>query len=136
MADMEEVFVKLNTIIKEQQAVIHSIAEKLERLESIGGGGTASIEDYMSGKKYKRNVLVVDTATETVYRVLDEYVSETVEKDCELGKLKLVGFESQIVSISHDPTQADIDTFPDDAVVAVYSTTDAPYVPEDSGYDI
>ena len=55
MAIEEREFNRLNDVIKQQQKLISSIATKLEQLESIGGG-SASIEDYQSNKKYKRNV--------------------------------------------------------------------------------
>ena len=123
-------FDRLIKVIAQQQKLISSIATKLEQLESIGGG-SASIEDYQSNKKYKRNVLVVDTGTETVYRVLQEYTSVTVEEDCGNGYLKLVGFESQIVNFAHNPTQAEINTIPDDSLVTVYSSLDTPYIPDE-----
>lgn len=127
------IFEKIFTIIKTQQLLLKNIADKLEQLEvgGGGGGGNASITDYESGKLYKRNTLVVDPATETVYRVLPEqYTSNTVEIDKEAGNLKLVGFESEIVTFDHNPTQAEIDALPDDSVVVVYSRTDVPYVPD------
>ena len=110
-----------------------NIADKLQELEigqGGGGGGNASIADYESGKLYKRNTLLVDTATETVYRVLPtQYTSNNVEDDKEAGYLKLVGFESEIVTFDHNPSQAEIDALPDDCVVVIYSRTDVPYVP-------
>jgi len=127
------IFEKIFTIIKTQQLLLKNIADKLEQLEigGGGGGGNASITDYESGKLYKRNTLVVDPATETVYRVLPEqYTSNTVEIDKEAGNLKLVGFESEIVTFDHNPTQAEIDALPDDSVVVVYSRTDVPYIPD------
>jgi len=127
------IFEKLIQAMSEQYALMQSIATKLEELEigGGGGGGNASITDYESGKLYKRNTLVVDPATETVYRVLpDQYTSDTVEIDKAAGNLKLVGFESEIVTFDHNPTQAEIDALPDDAVVVVYSRTDVPYVPD------
>lgn len=141
-AQPEGIFVELINIITEQSRIIKSITEKLEELEvgkgNGGGGGSASIEDYESGKPYKRNTLLVDTDTETVYRVCIQegqpYISNTVETDCAMGYLKLVGFESQVVTIGHNPSQAEIDAMPDNALVAVYSATDAPYMPNDSGY--
>lgn len=130
MAEMEEVFVKLNDIIHTQQSIIHSIADRLEKLESIGnGGGSASIEDYETDKKYKRNVLVVDTNTETVYRVIKDYTSTDVATDHSEGFLKLVGYESQIVTFNHPPTQAELNVLPEDVVVTIHSSTDDPYTP-------
>ena len=127
------VFDKLFQIIREQATLIKNIADKLQELEigqGGGGGGNASIADYESGKLYKRNTLLVDTATETVYRVLPtQYTSNNVEDDKEAGYLKLVGFESEIVTFDHNPSQAEIDALPDDCVVVIYSRTDVPYVP-------
>lgn len=130
---MEPVFEQLIQVIQAQQQKINAIATALENITSIGGGGggggTASIEDYESGKLYKRNMLIVDPNTETVYRALTEYTSVTVQTDIENGNLKLVGYESQVVTFSHDPTQNEIDNLPDDVLVAVYSPTDTPYEP-------
>lgn len=127
---MEPIFLRMYDIIHKQQLLIKEIADKLEQLELTGGGGSASIEDYMSDRDYARNTLVVDTNTETVYRVLRPYTSVTVEDDTEAGHLKLVGFESQVVTFSHNPTQAEIEALPDDSLVAVYSPTDTPYIPD------
>ena len=135
MADQQEkIFQDLMNVIREQDRLLSSIAEKLQHIESIGGGGggSASIEDYQSGQVYKRNTLLVDRDTETVYRVLAEpsYTSVTVESDVQNKNLKLVGFESQVITIDHNPSQAEIDTLPQEALVAVYSSMDAPYVPD------
>ena len=127
---MDAIFTQLMNVINQQQQLITSIAAKIQQIESIGGGGSASINDFVSGVVYKRNTLVVDTATETVYRVISEYTSTNVDADIASGKLKLVGFESQIVTLNHNPTQTEIDNLPDDSLVAVYSTTDVPYVPD------
>lgn len=128
---MEATFRDLLDIIQLQQRKIDAIANALERITSIGGGGgSASIEDYESGKEYTRNMLIVDPNTETVYRVLSEYTSETVEDDIANGYLKLVGYESQVITFSHQPSQTEIETLPDDALVAVYSPTDTPYSPD------
>lgn len=127
------IFEKIFAVISAQATLIKNIADKLQELEVGGGGGSgnASIADYESGKLYKRNTLVVDPATETVYRVLpEEYTSVTVEDDKSNGLIKLVGFESEIVTFDHNPTQAEIDALPDDSVVVVYSRTDVPYVPD------
>ena len=129
---VDPIFERMATLINEQAQVIRSISEKIQQIESFGGGGgggSASIEDYQTGKLYVRNVLVVDTTTETVYRVLSEYTSVTVDDDTANGYLKLVGFESQLVTFNHNPTQAEIDTLPDDSLVAVYSSADQPYIP-------
>ena len=131
---MDPIFEGLINVIKEQQNLIQSIAEKVEKLDGLGGGGSASIEDYVSGKKYTRNMLVVDKNTETVYRVIpDEYISTDVDTDASNNYLKLVGFESQIVSFSHEPTQKEIDALPDDVLVTIYSPADTPYTPPTQG---
>ena len=56
--------------------------------------------------------------------------SVTVEDDLDAGLLKLVGFESAIVTKDHNPSQEEIDALPDDTLVAVYSSMDAAYVPD------
>lgn len=129
---MEDVFQNLLNTIQAQQALIAQIANHLDQITSIGGGGSASIEDYESGKLYKRNMLIVDPQTETVYRVLREYTSVSINDDLALvpAALKIVGAESQVVTFPHNPSQAEIDNLSDDVLVAVYSSTDAPYVPD------
>jgi len=129
---MDQIFERLVSAIETQQQIIKRLADKIDLIESIGGGGggSASIEDYESGKDYTRNMLIVDPNTETVYRVLSEYTSETVEDDIANGYLKLVGYESQVITFSHQPSQTEIETLPDDALVAVYSPTDTPYSPD------
>lgn len=129
---MDQIFERLVSAIETQQQIIKRLADKIDLIEHIGGGGggSASIEDYESGKDYTRNMLIVDPNTETVYRVLSEYTSETVEDDIANGYLKLVGYESQVITFSHQPSQTEIETLPDDALVAVYSPTDTPYTPD------
>jgi hypothetical protein len=129
---MDEVFVRLNRIIEEQAAIIKRLANKLELLELGGGSGNASIEDYQEGKEYTRNVLVVDPNEETVYRVIENYTSVDLATDKSTGKLKIVGFESQIVTFDHLPSQAELDQLPEDVLVAIYSPSDTPYRPIDS----
>lgn len=128
---MDAVFQNLVDTIQEQQRLIASIANKLDQITSIGGG-SASIEDYESGKIYKRNTMIVFPNTETVYRVLREYTSVSMETDLALDPpvLKIVGMESQVVTFSHNPSQSEINNLPDDTLVAVYSSTDVPYVPD------
>lgn len=129
---METIFQNLVDTIQAQQILIASIANKLDQITSIGGGGSASIEDYQSGVEYKRNTLVVNPNTETVYRVLVDYTSDTFDNDMARvpAVLKIVGAESQVTTFSHNPTQAEIDNLPDDSLVAVYSSNDTPYQPE------
>ena len=129
---MDAIFQRLLNVIKEQQAIIESITTKIQQLESIGGR-SESIEDYVSGKTYKRNTLIVDPVMETVYRVIAPYTSVDIDTDHANGNIKLVGFESQVVTFNHKPTQAEIDVLPDDALVAIYSSTDVPYIPDLQG---
>lgn len=129
------IFEKIFKAIRAQSILIKNIADKLQELEigkgGGGGGGNATISDYEAGKLYARNTLVVDPATETVYRVLpQQYTSVSVGEDKLNGYLKLVGFESEIVTFDHNPSQAEIDALPDDSVVVVYSPTDVPYIPD------
>lgn len=126
---MDPIFLQLNQIIETQARIIKQLADHIEQLENIGGGGSASIEDYESGKVYKRNTLVVDRNTETVYRAKCdvEYTSVTIEADRQAGNLKLVGFESSIVTFDHPPFQDEVDALPEDTLVAVYSPSDNPY---------
>ena len=128
---MDTVLQNLLDVIRAQQQKIAEIASKLSQIESIGGGGSgnATIEDYQSGKSYVRNTLVVDSNTETVYRVLDLYTSDTVANDVAAGKLKLVGYEGQVMTYSAPPTQTEIENLPDDTLVAVYNANDTPYDP-------
>ena len=125
---VDAIFTRMLTIINQQQALINSISSKISQINSIGGA--ASINDFATGITYKRNVLIVDTETETVYRVLENYTSTNVTDDIANGNLKLVGYESQLVTFNHTPTQTEISTLHDDTLVAVYSTTDTPYVPD------
>lgn len=129
--DGKALFNALLAKMREQEATIRRLAEKIQLIDHIGGGGgNGSIEDYVSDKQYKRNTLLVDPLTETLYRVIpDTYTSVTVDVDMQAGNLKLVGFESQIVTFNHLPTQAEIDALPKDVLVAIYSTTDTPYEP-------
>lgn len=126
---MERIFLLLNQGMSRLANIVKILADDIEQLESIGGGGSASIEDYESNKTYKRNTLLVDRDTETVYRACceTEYTSVTVDDDRRAGNLKLVGFESAIVTLDHSPTQAEVDALPQDTLVAIYSTSTPPY---------
>lgn len=129
---MEEIFQSLNDVIVALARRVNSLANKVEQLErGGGGGGNATVEDYESGKLYKRNTLLVDTATETMYRVSCqvEYTSVSVEADRMAGNLKLIGFESQVITINHEPSQAELDMLPEDSLVAIYSTSANRYIP-------
>lgn len=126
----DSIFEDLYSRLQEQATLLAEIADKLDNLEL--GKGMATLTDYKSGTTYKRNQFVVDTQTEVVYRTTKEFTASTVATDCANGNLKLVGFESQIVTFDHEPTQYEINTVPDGAMVAIYSTADTPYLPGNS----
>ena len=123
---ISEIFTRLINAVTANSNKLKEIANKLEQLEVVAGGGSASIEDYAEGKKYKRNALVI--YNETVYRVLPtEYTSVDFDTDYKAGQLKLVGFESGIVTYGQDPTQEQVNALPEDTLVAIYNSTDDPY---------
>jgi tRNA(Ser,Leu) C12 N-acetylase TAN1 len=126
-------FEKLLEIETAREARLKRIEDAIKQLKI--GSGSASIEDYKENTFYKRNTLVVDSGTETMYRttVPEGFTSTTFEADRAAGRLKLVGFESQIVTFNHPPTQAEIDVLPEDTLVAIYSPQDDPYTPALSG---
>lgn len=128
---MDTILETLVQTIRDQQQKLDTIAQKLQSLNiGGGGGGNATISDYQSGKTYERNTLVVDTGTETVYRVLGHYVSIDVETDIQNGNLKLVGWENSIVAFADPPTQRQIEALPENTLVVVYSKSDDPYHPQ------
>lgn len=121
-----EIITRLINAVTANSNKLKEIADKLEQLEIGAGGGSASIEEYAEGKKYNRNTLVV--YNETVYRVLPtEYTSVDFDTDYRAGQLKLVGFESGIVTYGQEPTQEQVDALPEDTLVAIYNSTDDPY---------
>ena len=124
-----DVFEKLLEIVTAREARLKRIEDALKRIQI--GSGSAVIEDYKTNVFYKRNTLVVDPLTETMYRttVPEGFTSTTFEADRAAGRLKLVGFESQVVTFNHQPTQAEIDALPEDSLVAIYSPQDDPYTP-------
>ena len=130
----DELFGTVYQNMYKQKLLVESIANKISVLDSIGQKSDATLQDYESNKRYIRNTLLVDRVTETVYRVTaSQYNSVTVEQDCANGNLKLVGFESQIVTFDHTPTQSEINQLPDDALVAVYSSSADPLIPSAQG---
>ena len=128
-----DVFEKLLEIETAKEARLKRIEDAIKQLKI--GSGSASIEDYKENTFYRRNTLVVDPGTETVYRTIpnEGFTSTTFEADRAAGRLKLVGFESQIVTFNHPPTQAEIDVLPEENLVAIYSPQDDPYTPALSG---
>lgn len=132
---LEPIFQSLIDLVQAQSDQIGILKEKLDQLEvgAGGGGGNATIVDYTPGTTYKRNTLVV--YNETVYRVcvLDEYTAVDFETDYHGDgtpgsvKLKLVGFESSIVTYGSEPTQEEVNNLPQDTLVAIYNSADDPY---------
>jgi len=131
-----EIFTKLKNAITANNEKLQEIADKLDQLElSQGGGGSgggnATIVDYESGKYYARNTLLVHE--ETVYRVLTGYTSRNFDLDYHGDgtpgsiKLKIVGFESSIVTFGSNPDQETINNLPQDTLVAIYDSTGEPY---------
>ena len=128
MAD--NIFDKLLEIETTREAQLKRIEDAIKELQ-LNGGGSASIEDYTPNTFYKRNTLIVDPDTETVYRTIpiEGFTSTTFEQDRAEGRLKLVGYDSQFVTFNHQPTQAELDTLPEDVLVGIYSPQDDPYSP-------
>ena len=129
--ELPKIFTDLQEQIKANTLKLASITEKLKQLELGGGGGNATIVDYTPGTTYERNTLVV--YNETVYRVLMTYTAVDFETDYRGDgtegsvKLKLVGFESSIVTYGSDPTQEEVNSLPQDTLVAIYNSADDPY---------
>ena len=124
-----DIFEKLLEIETAREARLKRIEEAIAELKI--GSGSAVIADYKENVFYKRNSLVVEPLTETVYRAIpvEGFTSTTFEADRAAGRLKLVGYESQVIAFNHQPTQSEIDTLPEDSLVAIYSPQDDPYTP-------
>lgn len=124
-----DVFDRLLELETAREARLKRIEDALNAIQLATSA--TSLEDYASGKFYKRNTLLVDPLTETVYRTLPKegFTSTTLQNDLENRRLKLVGYESQFVTFNHQPTQEEIDTLPEDTLVAIYSPQDDPYSP-------
>ena len=138
MADqnqMDEVFAVLVDIIHKQRVIMDEMARQIKRIDSIGGGGGGTgngFQVYESNHVYKRYQAVIDPNTDTAYLVVphggaDEYTSITVETDCHDGNLKLIGFDSQIVTTDQPLKQEQIDALPEHVVVVEYNASDTPY---------
>ena len=139
MADqnqMDEVFAVLVDIIHKQRVIMDELATQIKRIDSVGGGGGGGtgngFEVYESGKEYKKYQALIDPNTDTPYLVVpyggaETYISVTVEDDCAAGNLKLLGFDSQIVTFNHPPTEPEVDRLPEKAVVVEYNDMDTPY---------
>ena len=64
-----DIFKQLLDTVSDMATKMKSIADKVDQLQPGGGGGSASIADYQPNQKYKRNTLLVDPTTETVYQM-------------------------------------------------------------------
>lgn len=131
--DGKGLFDALIAIIHDQRVLIETMAAKLEQLEvGQGGGGSGNgFEVYETHKVYNRYQALIDPDTDTPYLVVpaegDTYISTTVEEDCENGNLRLLGFDGQIVTFNHTPTQPEIDRLPEKVIVVEYNEMDTPY---------
>jgi hypothetical protein len=127
----KDLFDALIQLFKQQQSLMEQIADKISRMEPGGGGTGNGFQVYESNKVYKKYQAVIDPSTDVPYLVVpsegDEYTSITVKQDCANGNLKLLGFDSQIVTFDHQPTVNDLKTLPEKAVVVEYSPSDTPY---------
>ena len=132
--NIEECFLRLQRIVAQQQQIIHRMAEDIVKIKIGGGGGGTGngFEVYESGKEYKKYQALIDPNTDTPYLVVPyggatTYVSVTVEDDCAAGNLKLLGFDSQIVTFNHPPTEPEVDRLPENVVVVEYNDVDPNY---------
>lgn len=126
---MADVFDAILAAVTAERHELDRIEKALKKINIAGSQTT--IVDYEPNKFYRRNTLVVDKNTETVYRTTppDGFISTTVEEDRENGRIKLVGYESQFVTFPKPPTQSQLDMLPEDVLVAIYSPQDDPYTP-------
>ena len=98
---MDAIFQRLLNVIKEQQAIIESITTKIQQLESIGGG-SASIEDYVSGKA-KVKILKIDEEKDVsrIEIIIHEGKNREVRKMCNaIGKKVLALHRSRIGNLN------------------------------------
>lgn len=128
--DGKVLFDTLISVIHSQRILMEAMAEKIEQL-TIGGGSGNGFQVYESNKLYKKYQALIDPNTDTAYLVVphegDEYTSVTVEEDCRNGNLKLLGFDSQIVTFGRPPEQAEIERLPEKVIVVEYNPQDTPY---------
>jgi len=127
----DNIFKRLCEVVNTQQKIIESITKKLSMIESIGGGGSAIVEDYISGKEYERNTIVVDTETEDTYRVINKYTSMDIDTDRTNGNIIVLSVGSQIIRFNHNPTKEEVANVPKGSYVIVYNPQDPPYSPGD-----
>ena len=133
--NIEECFLRLQRIVAQQQQIIHRMAEDIVKIKIGGGGGGGTgngFEVYESGKTYKKYQALIDPNTDIPYLVVPyggatEYVSDTVENDCAAGNLRLLGYDGQIVTFNHPPTEPEVDRLPENVVVVEYNDVDPNY---------
>lgn len=126
---MADVFDAILAAVTAERHELDRIEKALKKINIAGSATT--IVDYVSGSFYRRNTLVVDTFTETVYRttIPEGFIATNIQEDMEHGRIKLVGYESQFVTFPKPPTQDQLDMLPEDVLVAIYSPQDDPYTP-------
>jgi hypothetical protein len=126
---MADVFDAILAAVTAERHELDRIEKALKKINIAGSQTT--IVDYEPNKFYRRNTLVVDRNTETVYRTIpsDGFISTTIDQDKAQNRLKLVGYESQFVTFDHAPIQSELDALPEDVLVAIYSSQDDPYTP-------
>ena len=135
MNNIEECFARLINLVDQQRQIIHRLTEALMQITpgSGGGGGTGTgFEVYESGKEYKRYQALIDPNTDIAYLVVPynggtKYTSVTVQQDCADGNLKLLGYDSQIVTFDHSPSPTEVNTLPENVTVVEYNPSDTPY---------
>ena len=128
-------FDALIQLIQQQQTLMAQIAAKVSQIPPGGGGGGGGtgngFELYEPNKIYRKYQAIIDPVTSTAYTVTpvygDQYVSTNIAQDCANGNLKLLGFDSQIVVFDHPPTQAEINSLPENALVVEFDPDDVPY---------
>lgn len=130
--DGRALFNALISVVHDQRLLIEALWAKLQELEIGGGGSGNGFQVYESGKLYKRYQALIDPNTDTAYLVVPygggtEYISVTVQEDCASGNLKLLGFDSQIVTFDHPPRTAEVEVLPENVVVVEYNPADTPY---------
>lgn len=132
--NIEECFRRLIDLVDQQRQIIHRLTEDLMELKhGSGGGGTGNgFEVYESGKEYKRYQALIDPNTDIAYLVVPynggtSYTSVTVQQDCADGNLKLLGYDSQIVTFDHSPTPTEVNALPENVTVVEYNPSDTPY---------
>ena len=126
--NIEECFRRLIDLVDQQRQIIHRLTEDLIKLTP----GSTGFEVYESGKEYKRYQALIDPNTDIAYLVVPynggtKYTSVTVQQDCADGNLKLLGYDSQIVTFDHSPSPTEVNTLPENVTVVEYNPSDTPY---------